>query len=72
MAEALSSVTGNLQGQLTGLANYGQSWLDKIVPPETRNKILAWINKFAAEKPMLAVCTSLTPPPPHYLQSAIN
>ena len=55
MAEAVSGLTGSLQGTVTGLANRGQSFIDSIIPPETRNKILAWISKFAAEKPKLAV-----------------
>ncbi|MDI1491586.1 MAG: hypothetical protein OHK93_002795 [Ramalina farinacea] len=54
MAEAVSGLTGSLQGTVTGLANRGQSFIDSIIPPETRNKILAWISKFAAEKPKLA------------------
>ncbi|KAG8532259.1 uncharacterized protein KY384_003900 [Bacidia gigantensis] len=54
MAEAIGGLTGSLQGQIQGLANGAQSWLDKIVPPETRSKIMAWIMKFINEKPMLA------------------
>ena len=61
MAEALSGVTGSLQGSVQGLANRGQSFIDSIVPPETRNKIVAWVSKFAAEKPMLAARLPIFP-----------
>ncbi|KAL9102990.1 MAG: hypothetical protein Q9163_001910 [Psora crenata] len=54
MAEALSGVTGSLQGSLQGLANTGTSILDRIISPETRSKVAAWISKFAAERPMLS------------------
>ena len=54
MAEAISGLTGTLQGTVTSLGDTAQAWIDKILPPETRNKIMAWISKFAAEKPMLA------------------
>ena len=55
MAEAIGGMAGTLQGSVQGLANRGQSFIDSIIPPETRSKIMAWISKFAAEKPMLAV-----------------
>ncbi|KAL9129709.1 MAG: hypothetical protein Q9217_001912 [Psora testacea] len=54
MAEAVSGMTGSLQGSLQGLADKGTSIIDSIIAPETRNKIVAWISKFATERPMLA------------------
>jgi len=61
MAEALGGVGGYLQGSVGGLVNYGSSFLDKILPPEQRATLMAKINKFAAEKPALAVSTSPSP-----------
>lgn len=55
MAEALTSVTSSLPGAMQGLLSKGQGLVDSLLPPETRSKILAWISKFAAEKPQLAV-----------------
>ena len=55
MAEALSGMTGMLQGSVGGLLNKGQSILDRFFPPERRNELSAKLSKFATEKPMLAV-----------------
>ncbi|KAL8800457.1 MAG: hypothetical protein Q9182_005169 [Xanthomendoza sp. 2 TL-2023] len=54
MAEMISGLTGGLQGSLTGLLNKGSEWLDRLMPPERRNELMAKISKFATEKPMLA------------------
>ena len=55
MAEALSGLTGSIQGTVTGLGNKGMQWLDSIFPPESRAKAMNAITKFSSEKPMLAV-----------------
>ena len=55
MAEAVSGLTGQLQGTITGLGNKGMQWLDSIFPPESRAKAVNAITKFSSEKPMLAV-----------------
>ena len=55
MAEAISGITGSLQGSVNGMLNQGSAWLDSIFPPEKRNELAARIAKFAKEKPMLAV-----------------
>ena len=55
MAEAISGITGGLQGSVNGMLNQGSAWLDSIFPPEKRNELVARISKFAKEKPMLAV-----------------
>ena len=55
MAEAISGVTGGLQGSVGGMLNKGSAWFDSIFPPEKRNELMAKISKFATEKPMLAV-----------------
>ena len=57
MAEMISGVAGGLQGSLTGMLNKGTEWLDRIMPPERRNELMAKISKFATEKPMMAVCS---------------
>ncbi|CAO1603779.1 hypothetical protein XANCAGTX0491_007357 [Xanthoria calcicola] len=54
MAEMISGVAGGLQGSLTGMLNKGTEWLDRIMPPERRNELMAKISKFATEKPMMA------------------
>ncbi|KAL8923664.1 MAG: hypothetical protein Q9172_003015 [Xanthocarpia lactea] len=54
MAEMISGVAGGLQGSLTGMLNKGSEWLDRIMPPERRNELMAKISKFATEKPMMA------------------
>ncbi|KAL8881604.1 MAG: hypothetical protein Q9192_007764 [Flavoplaca navasiana] len=54
MAELVSSVAGGLQGSLTGMVNKGSEWLDRIMPPERRNELMAKISKFATEKPAMA------------------
>ena len=56
MAEAVSGMTGALQGTVGGVLNKGQAWIDSIFPPEKRNELMAKLSKFATEKPMLAVC----------------
>lgn len=66
MAEALSGMTGVLQGSIGGLINKGQGILDRFFPPERRNELSAKLSKFATEKPMFAVSqppTSLWPFP---------
>lgn len=55
MAEALSGMTGVLQGSIGGLINKGQGILDRFFPPERRNELSAKLSKFATEKPMFAV-----------------
>ena len=55
MAEALGSLTGSIQGTITGLGNKGMQWLDSVFPPESRAKVMNAITKFSSEKPMLAV-----------------
>ena len=55
MAEALSGMTGMLQGSIGGLLNKGQGILDRFFPPERRNELSAKLSKFATEKPMFAV-----------------
>lgn len=55
MAEIVSSVAGGLQGSLTGMLNKGSEWLDRIMPPERRNELMAKVSKFATEKPAMAV-----------------
>lgn len=55
MAEAVSGLTGSLQGTITGLGNRGMQWLDTVFPPESRAKAMNAITKFCSEKPMLAV-----------------
>ena len=55
MAEAVSGLTGSLQGTVTGLGNKGMQWLDSIFPPESRAKAMNAITKFSSEKPQLAV-----------------
>ena len=55
MAEALSGMTGALQGSIGGLLNKGQGILDRFFPPERRNELAAKLSKFATEKPMFAV-----------------
>ena len=55
MAEALSGMTGVLQGSIGGLLNKGQSILDRFFPPERRNELSAKLSKFVTEKPMFAV-----------------
>ncbi|MCJ1423760.1 hypothetical protein MMC29_001644 [Sticta canariensis] len=54
MAEVISGMTGALQGTLGGIINQGQSFLDRVFPPEKRNELSAKLSKFATEKPMLA------------------
>ncbi|KAG7005211.1 hypothetical protein G7Y79_00021g050780 [Physcia stellaris] len=54
MAEALSGMTGVLQGSIGGLLNKGQGILDRFFPPERRNELSAKLSKFATEKPMFA------------------
>ncbi|KAL8854147.1 MAG: hypothetical protein Q9221_001069 [Calogaya cf. arnoldii] len=54
MAEMISGVAGGLQGSLTGMLNKGTEWLDRIMPPERRNELMAKISKFATEKPAMA------------------
>ncbi|KAL8805863.1 MAG: hypothetical protein Q9200_005261 [Gallowayella weberi] len=54
MAEMISGLTGGLQGSLTGMLNKGSEWLDRLMPPERRNELMAKISKFATEKPMMA------------------
>ncbi|KAL8728436.1 MAG: hypothetical protein Q9166_005398 [cf. Caloplaca sp. 2 TL-2023] len=54
MAEMISGLAGGLQGSLTGIVNKGSEWLDRIMPPERRDEIMAKISKFATEKPMMA------------------
>lgn len=56
MAEMISGVAGGLQGSLTGMLNKGSDLLDRFMPPERRNELMAKISKFATEKPMMAVC----------------
>ena len=55
MAEALGSLTGSIQGTVTGLGNKGMQMIDSICPPETRAKIMNAVTKFSSEKPQLAV-----------------
>ena len=55
MAEALSGLTGALQGSISGMINKGQGILDRFFPPERRNELSAKLSKFATEKPMFAV-----------------
>ena len=55
MAEVIGGMTGALQGTISGVINQGQSFLDRIFPPEKRNELWAKLSKFATEKPMLAV-----------------
>lgn len=55
MAEVIGGMTGALQGTLSGVINQGQTFLDRIFPPEKRNELWAKLSKFATEKPMLAV-----------------
>ena len=55
MAELVGGMTGALQGTVTGVINQGQSLIDRFFPPERRNELWAKFNKFATEKPMLAV-----------------
>ena len=62
MAELVSSVAGGLQGSLNGMLNKGSEWLDRIMPPERRNELMAKISKFATEKPAMAVCLPMSPP----------
>ncbi|KAL8665561.1 MAG: hypothetical protein Q9168_007666 [Polycauliona sp. 1 TL-2023] len=50
----ISSVTGGLQGSLTGMLNKGSEWLDRLMPPEKRNELMAKASKFATEKPAMA------------------
>ena len=59
MAEALSGMTGVLQGSIGGLLNKGQGILDRFFPPERRNELAAKLSKFATEKPMFAVSWTL-------------
>ncbi|KAL8948056.1 MAG: hypothetical protein Q9222_005723 [Ikaeria aurantiellina] len=54
MAEMVSGIAGGLQGSLTGMVNKGSAWIDSIFPPERRNELIAKLNKFATEKPMMA------------------
>lgn len=54
MAEVIGGMTGALQGTLSGVVNQGQTFLDRIFPPEKRNELWAKLSKFATEKPMLA------------------
>ncbi|KAL8787742.1 MAG: hypothetical protein Q9213_002062 [Squamulea squamosa] len=54
MAEMISGIAGGLQGSLTGMLNKGSEWLDRIMPPERRNDLMAKVSKFATEKPMMA------------------
>lgn len=55
MADAISGLTGTLQGTLSGVGNKVQAFIDSIFPPEKRNELFAKIAKFANERPMLAV-----------------
>ena len=55
MAELVGGMTGALQGTVTGAINQGQSLIDRFFPPERRAELWAKFNKFATEKPMLAV-----------------
>lgn len=61
MAEAVSGLTGSLQGTVTGLGNKGMQWLDSIFPPESRAKAMNAITKFSSEKPQLAVSALMLP-----------
>ncbi|KAL8987783.1 MAG: hypothetical protein Q9169_008652, partial [Polycauliona sp. 2 TL-2023] len=54
MAEMISGIAGGLQGSLTGMLNKGSEWLDRIMPPERRNELMAKVSKFATEKPAMA------------------
>lgn len=54
MAEALSGMTGMLQGSIGNVLGKGQDLLDRFFPPERRNELSAKLSKFATEKPMLA------------------
>ena len=70
MAEALSGMTGALQGSVTGMLNKGQGFFDRFFPPEKRAQLSQKISKFATEKPMLAV--SLQPFADFPLRSPIH
>ncbi|KAI4214079.1 MAG: hypothetical protein LQ351_003483 [Letrouitia transgressa] len=54
MAEAVSGLTGSIQGTLTGALDRGSAFIDRIFPPEKRNELSAKLSKFATEKPMFA------------------
>ena len=55
MAEAVGGLTGAVQGSIGGVINQGQTYIDRILPPERRSELSAKASKFATEKPMLAV-----------------
>ena len=50
----LGEITGALQGGLTNLLNFGQSYLDRWFPPEKREELKAKLIRFATERPKFA------------------
>lgn len=55
VTSGITGLTGSLQTMLTGFGAKLQEWVDKIFPPEKREKFMKFIQQLASERPILAV-----------------